>query len=159
MLDQLSHAIELRQSGKLKEANDILVDLANKYPEDAMVNYQCAWSFDVMGLEKEAVPYYEKAISLGLPDEDMKEAYLGLGSTYRTIGEYQKSKVLLQKAIERYDSNSLKVFLAMTHYNLSEHKEAMEILLKVVAETSNDEGIVGYKKAIEYYSDKLDQLW
>lgn len=159
MIDQLNHAIELRQSGKFKEANDKLVNLAIKHPEDAMVNYQCAWSFDLLGLEKDAVPYYEKAIGLGLPDEDMKEAYLGLGSTYRTIGEYQKSKELLQKAIEKYDLKSLRVFLAMTHYNLNEHKEAMEILLKIIAETSNDESVIGYKKAIEYYSDKLDQLW
>lgn len=35
----------------------------------------------------------------------------------------------------------------------------MEILLKIVAETSFDEGIRKYKRAIEFYSDKLDEVW
>lgn len=159
MHPQLTKAINLRTTGNLKEANDILVKLASEYPDDPHINYQCAWSFDVMGLEKEAVPYYEKAIAIGLPDEDMKEAYLGLGSTYRTIGEYEKSKRLFLEGLERYDSNSLRVFLAMTLFNLGEHEKSMELLLKVIAETSADEDVSGYKKAIEFYSDKLTQLW
>ncbi len=113
----------------------------------------------MLGLEKEAVPYYEKAISQGLPDEDLKEAYLGLGSTYRTIGEYEKSKTLFLEGLEKFDVNALKVFLAMTLYNLEQHGQAMEILLKVIAETSKDEDIIAFKKAIEFYSDKLDDKW
>lgn len=158
-LKVLEEAIELRESGKLKEANAMLVKLVNNFPEDAQVNYQCAWSFDVLGLEKQAVPFYEKAISLGLPDNDLKEAYLGLGSTYRTIGSYDKSKKLLTEAIESFDSNALKVFLAMTLYNLDEHAKAMEILLKIISETSEDEDIVTFKKAIAFYSDKLEEVW
>tara|TARA_Y100001933_G_C18918585_1_gene529990 strand:- start:716 stop:985 length:270 start_codon:yes stop_codon:yes gene_type:complete len=89
----------------------------------------------------------------------LKEAYLGLGSTYRTIGSYDKSKKLLTEAIDRFDSNALKVFLAMTLYNLDEHAKAMEILLNTISETSKDEDIVTFKKAISFYSDKLDELW
>lgn len=159
MRNMLNKAIELRESGNLKEANSILLKLVSKYPEDAIVNYQCAWSFDVLGLEKEAVAYYEKAINIGLDENDMKEAYLGLASTYRTIGQYKKSKELLLEAIEKFDNNSLRVFLSMTLYNLGEHNEAMKILLKIVADTSSDDSIKLYKKAIDFYSDKLDELW
>ncbi|MTI66658.1 MAG: tetratricopeptide repeat protein [Firmicutes bacterium] len=159
MKDILKKAIELRENGELKEANSIFVELVKTYPDNAEVNYQCAWSFDVLGLEKEAVPYYEKAIELGLPEKDLKEAYLGLGSTYRTIGEYEKSKEILLEGIRKYNINSLKVFLAMTLYNLGEHTEAMKLLLKIIAETSSDESILDFKKAINFYSDKLDELY
>lgn len=159
MKELLDKAIELREAGSLEEANNILLQLVNDYPENADVNYQCAWSFDVMGKEKEAVPFYEKALSIGLSEKDMKEAYLGLGSTYRTIGEYEKSKELFEDAISKYDDKSLKVFLAMTLYNLGEHQRAMEILLKIIAESSDDPSIMTFKKAIEFYSDKLDQLF
>lgn len=118
-----------------------------------------AWSFDVLEQEAEAIKYYEKAIELGLPDEDLKEAYLGLGSTYRTIGEYEKSKKVFENAIDRFDDHSLKVFYAMTLYNLEAHGESMEILLKLLAETSSDKSINSYQKAIMFYSDKLDQLF
>lgn len=35
----------------------------------------------------------------------------------------------------------------------------MEILLKLVATTSNDQNIIAYRKAIEYYSDKLNRTF
>lgn len=155
----IEKAVALRKEGKLEASNRLLLELVEKHPEDAMVNYQCAWSFDVLEQETEAIKYYEKAIKLGLPDEDLKEAYLGLGSTYRTIGEYEKSKQVFENAIERFDDYSLKVFYAMTLYNLEAHGESMEILLKLLAETSSDETITGYKKAILFYSDKLDKLF
>lgn len=158
-MERLKEAIKLRENGELKEANAMLLKLVGEYPEDAQINYQCAWSFDVLGLEKEAVPFYEKAIEIGLDDTDLKEAYLGLGSTYRTIGEYEKSKELLIEGIEKFNLNSLKVFLAMTLYNLGEHSKSMELLLKIISETSIDDEVVTFKKAIEFYADKLDQLW
>ncbi|BES63852.1 tetratricopeptide repeat protein [Gottschalkiaceae bacterium SANA] len=159
MEDILNKAIKLREIGELEKANTILVELTTRYPNHAVVNYQCAWSFDVLGLEKEAIPYYEKAIELGLPEKDLKEAYLGLGSTYRTIGEYDKSKKLLLEGIDRYENNGLKVFLSMALYNLGEHTEAMRLLLSIIAETSADESVITYKKAIEYYSIRLDEVW
>ncbi|HYK75005.1 MAG TPA: tetratricopeptide repeat protein, partial [Pseudoneobacillus sp.] len=110
--------------------------------------------------ETEAVPYYENAIQLGLPDEELQGAYLGLGSTYRTLGEYEKSKEVLVKGIELYPNNrALQVFYSMTLYNLKEHASAMELLLKGLIETSSDENILHYKRAIHFYSDKLDQTW
>lgn len=47
----------------------------------------------------------------------------------------------------------------MTLYNLKEYSKAMEILLYTIAQTSIDENIKNYKKAIEFYSDKLDEIW
>jgi tetratricopeptide (TPR) repeat protein len=89
-MNELFKAISLREAGKLAEANERLIELASAYPDDAEVQYQCAWSFDVLGQEVAAVPYYERGIELGLPKEQEEGAYLGLGSTYRTLGNYKK---------------------------------------------------------------------
>lgn len=160
ILKKLETAIELRKEGKLKESNELLKILANEYPNDAMVNYQRAWSFDALGLEANALPYYEKAILMGLPDEDLQGAFLGLGSTYRTLGQYEKSKKVFEKALVKFPENrAIKVFYAMTLYNLKEHSKAMEILLLNLVQTSSDENINNYKKAIEFYADKLDEVW
>ncbi|TCP68322.1 tetratricopeptide repeat protein [Baia soyae] len=57
-----------------------------------MLDYVSAWSHDVLCLESEAIPYYERAIELGLSKEDdLEGALLGLGSTYRVLGQYEKS--------------------------------------------------------------------
>jgi tetratricopeptide (TPR) repeat protein len=158
-LKELEIAIELRKEGKLRESNEILINLANDYPDSSIINYQCAWSFDVLSLEKEAVPYYEKAISIGLPEKDLQGAFLGLGSTYRTLGQYQKSKEVLEKGLAKFTENrAMKVFYAMTLYNLNEYAKAIEILLTNLAQTSSDENIKNYKDAIEFYSDKLNEI-
>lgn len=157
---KLEQALQYRKENKLKESNEILVALAKEYPTDAYINYQCAWSFDCLGEETQAVPYYEISIQGGLQKEDLQGAYLGLGSTYRCIGEYEKSRALFERAVSMFPENeSFKVFYAMTLYNLKAHSEAMELLLKCLTNTTSDESILMYKRAIEFYSDKLDETW
>jgi tetratricopeptide (TPR) repeat protein len=159
-LKELERAIELRKEGKLKESNEILIYLVNEYPNDPTINYQCAWSFDALGLEKDAIQYYEKSILIGLPDEELRGAYLGLGSTYRTLGQYKESKEIFEKGLAKFPHDrSMEVFYAMTLYNLEEYSKAMEILLYIIAQTSLGKDINKYKKAIEFYSDKLDEVW
>ncbi|MEH7011686.1 tetratricopeptide repeat protein [Neobacillus niacini] len=157
---ELDKAINLRNEGKQKESNEILQKLAEEFPNVALVNYQFAWSFDVLGMESKAVPYYEKAIELGLSGKDLEGALLGLGSTYRTLGDYEKSKRVFLKGMDLFPNNrALQVFYSMTLYNLKEHNTAMEILLKCIVDTTSNEEILNYKKAITFYSDKLDNIW
>lgn len=158
-MNKLSTAIKLRENGKPEEALKIIKELLLEQPEDPSINYQYAWCCDVLGKEREAAPYYEKALANGLSGADRKEAYLGLGSTYRTIGEYMKSERILLDALAENDDNALRVFLAMTKYNLCKHEEAMEILLNLLANTSDDKDIKCFKKAIMYYADKLNKVW
>lgn len=160
MAYNLSDAINLRENGKHNESNQILLELVEVHAEDPAVNYQCAWSYDLLGEEEKAVPFYKKAIELGLSDKDFEGALLGLGSTYRTLGKYQDSKNILLQGVERFPTNqAMKTFLAMTLYNLKEHEAAMELLLKCLVESSMDQDIQAYNKAIAFYSDKLDETW
>lgn len=138
----------------------MLIKLVQQFPENASINYQCAWSFDLLGVEIQAVPYYEKGIQLGLSSEELEDALLGLGSTYRTLGEYEKSKDTFLKAIELFpDNRAIQTFYSMTLYNLSEHSKAMEILLNCLVDTTTDEKIERYKKAINFYANQLDNIW
>ncbi len=111
-------------------------------------------------MEREAVPYYEAALQQGLTGEDRPDALLGLGSTYRTLGRYVDSEQLLRRAIAEYPQRrELKVFYAMTLYNLGQSSEAVGLLIEQLADTSSDAGITQYSKALHFYSDKLDQVW
>lgn len=160
MEKELEQAVRLRSEGRLNESNEQLVRLAERHPDDARVNFQCAWSFDVLGQEAAAVPYYERAIAAGLPDEELKRALLGLGSTYRTLGDYEKSAAVFNRGTEVFpEDRALQVFRAMTLYNLGEHARAMELLLRNLADTTSDGGIRSYGQAIRFYSDKLDTIW
>lgn len=160
MRDRLQEAIELRSTGRAEEARTLLLELAAAYPDDAEVNYQTAWAHDNVGLEREAVPFYVRAIELGLSGAELEGALLGLGSTYRALGAYPQAEETLRRGMREFPHNrSFQVFLAMTLYNLRQHQEAMELLLTALVETTADESILRYKRAISFYAPQLDQTW
>jgi tetratricopeptide (TPR) repeat protein len=157
---KLASAIRLRETEKHVEARQLLLELDAEFPNDAQVNYQCAWIHDLLGLEREAIPFYQKAIQAGLNGDELKSALLGMGSTYRCLGEYQKSIDTFQEALTLFpNSQEFKVFLAMAYYNMNEHAQAMELLLNSLVNTTKDEGILRYERSIRFYSDKLNQIW
>lgn len=160
MKNNINDALQLREEGKLEKSNQLLLELLKNENDDPYLNYQVAWSFDILERESEAVYYYEKSIKDGLDGVDLEGAFLGLGSTYRTLGKYDLAAKTLKSGIEKFpNNNALKVFYSMVLYNLNQFSEGMEILLRLIATTSEDKEIRVYQKAIMYYSDKLDKIW
>jgi predicted Zn-dependent protease len=159
MPDTLERAIRLREAGELEEARTVLLELLRMNPDDPAVAYQCAWVHDRMGLEREAIPLYERAIERGLSGGDLEGAILSLGSSYRAVGAPAKAAEVLRGGVARFPRNrAMQVFLAMALHDLDENVQAMEILLRNVAETSSDPEIASYKEAISYYASRLDEI-
>ncbi|MEU6844582.1 tetratricopeptide repeat protein [Streptomyces sp. NPDC046716] len=156
----LAQAVRLRESGRREEAREQLLALRARFPEDARVAFQTAWVHDVLGLEADAVPHYVDALAgAGLSAEDRRGAMLGLGSTYRTLGRHADAVATLSGAtVEFPEDNALKTFLAMALYNVGRAHDGMRMLLTVLAATSADPDIVGYRPAIEYYARDLDAV-
>jgi len=160
LISTLKEANKLRARDRHEEARQLLIQLAVEFPTNPVVQYRTACVYDFLGRESEAIPYYLAAIENDLPDPDMRSAYLGLGSTYRTLGQYAESKKTLLEGLSRFpDANEMKVFLAMTLYNLGENHEAVSSLLKVVADTTADDFILNYETAIRFYADDLNKKW
>ncbi|WP_413289217.1 tetratricopeptide repeat protein [Bdellovibrio sp. HCB337] len=159
MKTKLEEAKQLRKNNKPEEAMKILKSLHESHPTDPDVNYQLAWTCDFMGNESAAVPYYEAAIAHGLA-EDRQGAFLGLGSTYRCLGEYEKSLKTFDKGIQEFpEDRALKVFRALTLYNLGKFHDSVGELLIHLIDTTSDGNIKQYDKALRFYSDKLDETW
>jgi hypothetical protein len=57
------------------------------------------------------------------------------------------------------NNRAFQVFLAMALYNLHRYHEATELLLTNLAETTSDDTIIEYKRAILFYAPQLDQVW
>jgi tetratricopeptide (TPR) repeat protein len=158
--DKLLKAIQLRKDGKADQAIIILTELLKASPNDPTINYQVAWTCDSMGKESEAVPFYEKAISNGLSGEDRRGAMLGLGSTYRSLGEYEKSLKVFDQAISEFpEDRALKVFRSLTLYNLGNFEESVSQILIQLLDTTSDASIKSYERALRFYSDKLGDTW
>lgn len=160
MGEELSRAVRLREEGELEEARNLLVKLAKEEPENPTVHYQAAWVHDVMGREREAIPFYEQAIATGLSGEELEESIVGLGSSHRALGEYDAAVRMLREGAGQFPENrAMRTFLAMALYNVGEHREATRLLLENLAETSEDPGISTYAEAISFYAGRLDEVW
>ncbi len=160
MVIELQNAVRLHDDGKYDEALHQLLHILPQYPEDALLQYHIACCYDAMGQESKAIPYYEKAIELGLNREKQKYALINLGSTLRALGHYHQSKEIFEKGLNEFpNSDVMKIFYSMTLYNLKYHEQAMEILLKAVLRKSDCKEIQAYRRAIEFYSNKLGEVW
>lgn len=156
----LAEAVELRTRGEAEQARERLVALADRYPHDAEVAYQTAWTHDALGLEAEAVAYYERALAgTDLSAQDRLGALVGLGSTFRILGRYEEAVETLRGGLVEFpDDGALRTFLAMALFNTEQHDDAMRILLELLATTSDDPRVRSYRRAIGHYAKDLREV-
>lgn len=153
---RLAEAVGLRESGQAEQARPLLIALAAEYRDDAEVQYQAAWVHDYLGLEEEAAPYYERALTLGLPEPEREGLVLGLGSTYRNIGRISDSLALLERGVLDYPTNhAMRCFLALARLSNDEPREALALAFDVLLDTSNAPTIDRYRRALGSYRDEL----
>jgi tetratricopeptide (TPR) repeat protein len=113
-----------------------------------------------IGDYREAVPFYVKAVAGDLSDEERRGALLGLGSTYRALGEYPEAVEVLGQGVSEFPADrAMQTFLALALYNIGEHRQAVDLLLKHLVETTSDPGIRSYEKALRFYTGRLDEVW
>jgi tetratricopeptide (TPR) repeat protein len=158
--ERLAKAVELRERGELEQARTLLLELRAEQPDDARVALQTAWVHDSLGYEEEAVGHYEAALAGELSDDELRPLLLGLGSTYRTLGRDEDSDRTFREAIERFpEFRPLRVFHAMTEYNLGRSREAVRTLVEVLLETTSDQQILRYRRSLGAYAEDLDRSW
>jgi len=158
--EKIARAKDLRQADELDESQAVLMQLLEEYPDDPLVLFEVGGSYDVMGEEREAIPYYRQAIEAGLEGDALQECLVCLGSSYRVIGEFEGAIDVLQDAVEQFPDNySGQVFLALAYYSDGQEDMAVSTLLDVLLKTTQDENIRAYADALDYYKDSLDEVW
>ena len=154
--DELDAIAAARHGGALAQTLPPLRALAARFPDAAEIHYQIAWTHDANDQSAQAIPHYEKAIALGLANEALAGAMLGLGSSLRVVGQFERSERVLRDALERFpDHNEFNVFLALTLHNLGRHAEALSLALTTLIDTADDPGITAYQRALRYYAGEL----
>jgi len=158
--ERFERAATLRAEGRGEEARAVLLELRAAFPDDAQVTLETAYVHDSLGYEEDAVRHYEAALAGELGDDERRGALLGLGSTFRALGRDTDSDRTLREGIERYpDDNALRAFHALTSYSLGRHADAVRSLVEVLLETTADERVTRYRRALLAYADDLDRSW
>ena len=154
--EELDAIVGARAHGQAREILPRLKSLDERHPNVAEINFQLAWSCDVLGRAKDALPYYEKAVALGLPPNELSGALLGLGSTLRNLGQLDRSAEVLRSGQAQFpDNREFDVFLALTLYQQDRHAEAMRLLLETLCDTTEDPGLTAYQRAIRHAASQL----
>jgi tetratricopeptide (TPR) repeat protein len=156
----LSEAIAKLDDKKYEEAKALLEALVNESPDNPEINFYCGAVNDSMGLEQMAIPYYRQALENEIEGDLREAAYIQLGSSFRCIGEYEFAREVFSKGLEEYPANpAMKVFYAMTLYNMGDHKESFTLMLKTLVSDSSHEWIKKYERALNFYSEDIDGVW
>lgn len=127
----------------------------------ARADLERAFALDRDGREREAVGHYRTALAAeGLTADERKQGLLGLGSTLRALGAYEEAVEVLSAARAEFpEHRAYEPFLALALHNVGRHAEAIELLVTALAETSGDETIAGYRRALLFYAPRLDETW
>ena len=154
--EELDAIVGARAHGQSKELLPRLKSLDERHPNIAEINYQLAWTCDVLDRATEALPAYEKAIALGLSPNELSGALLGLGNTLRSLGQLERStEVLRLGKLQFPDNPEFDAFLAVTLHTQGKHAEALRLALETLCATSDDPGLTAYQRAIRHAASKL----
>lgn len=158
--ETISKAKQLRQDDELESSQELLLQLLEEYPDDPLVLFEVGGSYDVMGEEPQAIPYYRQAIDEGLDGQELEECLVCLGSSYRNVGRFDDSVELLEEAWAAHpDNNSIGAFLALAYYSNEQCEESVQLLLSLLLKTTTDDNILAYADAIDFYKDNLNEVW
>ena len=105
------------------------------HPDHPVLTYEVAGAYDTAGDEATARRLYERALELGLEGDALRRCLCQYGSTLRWLGELDASLSVLERARAEFpESESVRVFEALTLSELGRADEALGLLLGIVAQ-------------------------
>lgn len=154
--EELDAIVGARAHGQLQEILPRLRALDARHPNVAEIHHQLAWTLAVLEKPEEALPYYEKAVALGLPPNELSGAFIGLGTTLRELGRLDRSADVLRAGSSQFPDNpEFAVFLALTLFAQGHQSEAMRLVLDTLCATTDEPGLTAYQRAIRHAAAQL----
>jgi cyanophycin synthetase len=123
---------------------------------DAVTEYELGGEHDSSGRPAEAVPYYERALELGLPDELVPRCLLQLASSLRNLDRNDEALAIFDDAIARFpDDAALPLFRAFLLADLGREREALVSVLHLARTRIDAPEIHRYARSLEGYTRDL----
>jgi tetratricopeptide (TPR) repeat protein len=123
---------------------------------DGLTEYELGGEHDSAGREAEAIPHYEQALALGLPDELVAGCLLQLGSSLRNLGRLDEALARFDDGLQRFPEHvSLRLFRAFALADLGREREALVDVLNLARTRIDAPEVHRYARSLENYTREL----
>jgi len=151
-------SLVLMKMGCYKDAQEIIDDLIERYPEDTKFLTQKGLLALEMGYLEEALRYYQRAMEMWLKDQDLDNGiaiYSGLCSVYMELGMKKEAMEVALEGLKRFPDKDPVLYhnVGAVFFEMGWRKEALEVLKEGVRKFPGDEEMRKFLKEIE---DDLD---
>ncbi|WP_044443615.1 tetratricopeptide repeat protein [Agreia bicolorata] len=148
-----------RDRNNMAPTIEYVTALLAQYPDHPEAIYEVGGAYDTAGEEERARGFYERALAAGLQGDTRRRCLLQYGSTLRNLGLFDESIVVLREACSEFpESDSLRVFLALSLHAASRSDAAVAELLALAADRIHSPDIDRYEPALRGNADYLRAL-
>ncbi|AJT42238.1 tetratricopeptide repeat protein [Psychromicrobium lacuslunae] len=154
----IREGFERRDRENMAPTIDYFERLLAEHPDNPFVLYEVGGSYDTDGQEERAVSYYERALAGGLSGDTRRRCLLQYGSTLRNLDRFADSlEVFAQARAEFPESDSLRVFQALSLHAAEKYDQALAELLLLSADRIDSDEIRRYEAAIRGNAEYLKE--
>ncbi|WP_104087647.1 MULTISPECIES: tetratricopeptide repeat protein [unclassified Cryobacterium] len=125
--------------------------VAERDNDDPAAIYEWASVQDFLGREAEAIPFYRRALDLGLDPVRRSQALIQLASSLRNIGETTEAiKILEGVRPDPTIGDAGEAFLALSLFDAGRPGDALRVALKALGKT-----LPLYHGVVDQYADAI----
>ncbi|MEG9883462.1 MAG: tetratricopeptide repeat protein [Hyphomicrobiales bacterium] len=95
---------------------------------------EAGFAFDRAGKEEKAVEFYNKALKTGIPEENLRDVYFCLASSYRNIAKIAAARRVLPVAKKKFPQEAMfDIMRALIDCDQGRERKALFGLLELIA--------------------------
>jgi tetratricopeptide (TPR) repeat protein len=156
---QVDRIFAARDRERMQPTIDAFERLLADHPDNPRLVYEVGGSYDTAGEEQTAIPFYTRALELGLDGRLRRQCLLQLASTLRNLDRFDESLELLDGAIAEFpDSPSLLVWKAFTLHASGRPNDGFALLLETIADHLDSPEIARYEAALRGNAEYIRSL-
>lgn len=146
---RLREIFDRRDRANMQPTIDAFRAVLEQHPGDPDVLYEIGGAYDTDGQEETAAGYYENAMTAGLKGDTLRRCLIQYGSTLRNLGRFDESLRIFARARRDFpESESVRVFEALTLHAGSRSDAAMARMLELVVDRLQTPEILRYEAAL-----------
>lgn len=149
LADAVAHGYAARDRENMAPTVAYFHTLLDRHPGNPVVLYEVGGAHDTAGDEELALGYYEQALSAGLSGDHRRRCLLQFGSTLRNLDRHAESITALEQARTEFpDSDSVRLFLALSLHAVGRSDAAVAELLELAADRLRSPEVARYEAAL-----------